>query len=143
MSNSLATTDKQPLVPIDEDELDYLRADNILTAINANLPPGGRPLKPIPTGVKFYQRDRQVVQNALHVAFQLTGGVPALVKFAEDHPKEFYALWGRLLPQENTTPGGTNIIFQSAVPPSPLDLVSIRPNGEVFLAQTTDDEAPE
>lgn len=40
------------------------------------------------------------VKAALEEAFDLVGGVTALVDFAEKYPKDFYALWGRLIPSE-------------------------------------------
>lgn len=38
------------------------------------------------------------VKAALIAAFEKLGGVPSLVKWAKDDPKEFYKLWAKLLP---------------------------------------------
>tara|TARA_R110000751_G_scaffold75952_6_gene152783 strand:- start:99 stop:404 length:306 start_codon:yes stop_codon:yes gene_type:complete len=40
------------------------------------------------------------VKEALQLAFEGIGGVPALIEFAERRPEEFYKLWVKQLPQE-------------------------------------------
>lgn len=40
------------------------------------------------------------VKAALIEAFEEMGGVAALVRWGKKNPSQFYALWGRLLPQE-------------------------------------------
>ncbi len=40
------------------------------------------------------------VKAALLEAFDLMGGIPALSEWGKDNPTEFYALWGKLIPQE-------------------------------------------
>lgn len=40
------------------------------------------------------------VKAALCEAFEKRGGVPALLRWANDEPSEFYRLWGRLIPVE-------------------------------------------
>ena len=40
------------------------------------------------------------VKQALTEAFERKGGVPSLLKWAEDEPTAFYQLWGRLAPAE-------------------------------------------
>lgn len=40
------------------------------------------------------------VKTALTEAFEKRGGVPALMRWANEDPTEFYKLWGRMLPQE-------------------------------------------
>jgi hypothetical protein len=39
-------------------------------------------------------------KEALTLAFQGIGGVPALTEWAKDNQTEFYKIWSRLLPQE-------------------------------------------
>jgi hypothetical protein len=39
-------------------------------------------------------------KEALTLAFQGIGGVPALTEWGRDNPTEFYKLWAKLLPQE-------------------------------------------
>jgi hypothetical protein len=46
------------------------------------------------------------VKAALCEAFDKRGGVPALLKWANEEPTEFYKLWAKLLPQEVTGPNG-------------------------------------
>lgn len=45
------------------------------------------------------------VKQALTEAFDLRGGVPALLKWAKKNPREFYGLWGRMLPLEHNVTG--------------------------------------
>jgi hypothetical protein len=40
------------------------------------------------------------VKAALCEAFEQRGGVPALLKWANAEPTEFYKLWGKMLPKE-------------------------------------------
>ncbi|MDY0012842.1 MAG: hypothetical protein RBS40_08130 [Rhodocyclaceae bacterium] len=40
------------------------------------------------------------VKQALAEAFQGIGGVPSLIKWAQEEPTEFYKLWSKTLPQE-------------------------------------------
>jgi hypothetical protein len=40
------------------------------------------------------------VKEALALAFQGVGGVPALQTWAKDNPGEFYKLWSKMLPTE-------------------------------------------
>lgn len=45
------------------------------------------------------------VKAALMEAFDLRGGVPALLTWAAENPSDFYKLWGRLAPQEMQVAG--------------------------------------
>lgn len=134
-----------PLAPVSDETDAYLRADPIVAAINASLPKGAAPLKPIPKDFKFYQRDRAVVKDAFDATFQLIGGVPRFVQFASTNPKEFYAMWSKLLPPEEVKQAGTTVIVQSAVPTNPLDFVSVDEYGRVIHVDGTrqDGEVPE
>jgi hypothetical protein len=40
------------------------------------------------------------VKEALSLAFQGTGGVPALQAWAAEHQTEFYKLWAKMLPTD-------------------------------------------
>lgn len=40
------------------------------------------------------------IKQAITEAFGKLGGVPALVRWGEQNPDGFYALWGRLAPRE-------------------------------------------
>jgi hypothetical protein len=46
------------------------------------------------------------VKAALTEAFQRRGGVPALLRWADEETTEFYKLWGRLVPVEVAGEGG-------------------------------------
>lgn len=49
------------------------------------------------------------VKEALQMAFDGIGGVPALEQFGRDNPKEFYALWVKMLPQDVKLDGKAEI----------------------------------
>jgi len=40
------------------------------------------------------------VKAALEEAFTQLGGVPALIRFGEENPREFYGMWSKLLPTQ-------------------------------------------
>ena len=52
------------------------------------------------------------VKQALTEAFERRGGVPALLRWADDQPGEFYKLWGRLVPVEVTGEGGGSLVLR-------------------------------
>lgn len=130
---------KQALVetpPSEEQLLDeYLRASAIVQSINANLPKASQ-LPEIPQSYVFRKRDREAVSTALHAAFELAGGVPYLVAFAQSQPDKFIPIWAKLLPSETETSNGVNITFTSAIPANELDKVTIDVTGRVI---STDD----
>ena len=141
-----ATKNPNPRSPkiIDKDAVDdsldtYFRAQAVVDSINTNLPPGTT-LSSIPKDYVFKRRDRETVSVALHSAFELVGGVPSLINWASTNPKEFYALWARLLPSNTETPvGGTTINFVSPIPQNPLDMVTIAEDGSVVVLKEQDD----
>lgn len=57
------------------------------------------------------------VKEALALAFEGVGGVPALKVWAEEHPTEFYKLWAKLLPTEITGKDGKPLV-PDALPPA-------------------------
>jgi hypothetical protein len=117
----------------------YLRASAIVDSINKNLPKGAN-LPAIPETYVFRKRDRETVSVALHSAFELVGGVPSLINWAATNPKDFYALWSRLLPSNTETPvGGTTINFVSPIPQNPLDLVNVDAAGKVMTIEAAPD----
>jgi hypothetical protein len=125
---------------VDESLDTYLRASAIVEAINANLPQDAHPLTPIPASYVFKRRDREVVSTAMHTAFELIGGVPAFVVWAQKNPKDFYNMWSKLMPSEQTTPvAQTQIVFNSQIPSNALDRVSLDATGQVI----TIDDLPE
>lgn len=46
----------------------------------------------------------QATRQQLLEAFELMGGVPALVKWGKTNPTEFYRIWARLLPKDAPEP---------------------------------------
>jgi hypothetical protein len=123
----------QPSEPIDSETDAFLRAEAIVDAINANLPKTGRPLKPIPKDYVFHKKDREVVSVAMHSAFHLIGGVPALASWADLNKEKFYNLWIKLLPSETQTPvGNFQFNFQTPIPETPSDRIRIGEGGEVI-----------
>lgn len=46
-------------------------------------------------------------RDNLTSAFDLMGGVPALVRWGRRNPTEFYRIWARLIPKEAVEPTGT------------------------------------
>lgn len=45
------------------------------------------------------------VKEALELAFEQSGGVPALVKWAKTNREEFYKIWVRAMPQQVNVAG--------------------------------------
>lgn len=122
----------------------HLRATAVIEAINAALPQGAQGLPPIPVNYVFRKRDRESVSAALHGAFELMGGVPALVQWGRNNPDKFMPLWAKLLQSDaETAAGGTTIIVQSAIPASTLDLVNVNAGGRVYHVDAQIDELPE
>ncbi len=55
------------------------------------------------------------VKAALEEAFDLAGGIPALVDFAKSNPPAFYALWGKLLPVTAEVSGSISLPLTTQV----------------------------
>lgn len=133
-------TDLTTSAPADDTAVDdattsFLRADAIVSAINAAIP---GTLAPIPKEYLFKKRDAGVVSLALNSAFECLGGLPRLVAVASEDPKWFYGIWSRQLGMENAglTQNATTIIYNSGLPSSPLNSTTINERGEVFTAET-------
>jgi hypothetical protein len=48
----------------------------------------------------------KAAKEALELAFQGVGGVPALIKWGKDNKTEFYKIWARLIPKDvSVNPG--------------------------------------
>jgi hypothetical protein len=137
MQNELAKTEDS--VEQVSPQMDaYLRAEAIVASINANLPKGAQPLVPIPKDYIFKKIDASAVNHSLHAAYALTGGVAGLVRFAQNHPKEFYAMWSKAATDANANPAATTIIYNSNIPSSPLSLTTVSSNGVVRTAADED-----
>lgn len=143
----MTTSTRGAVAPVQDDEIspeldERLRSSQaIIDVINAQLPKGASQLQPIPKSYRLKRADKEAVSVAIHAAFDLRGGVPGLVAFAADHPREFYALWAKLLPSGTETPiGATTVVFNSAIPQTALDRVTIDERGRVL---TVDADGPE
>jgi hypothetical protein len=55
------------------------------------------------------------VKEALQAVYASRGGDDALERWAEANETEFYKLWGRMLPQEVSGPGGGPVEFAGIV----------------------------
>ena len=66
---------------------------------------------------------RQKVVAAFEDAFELIGGVPRLAVWAHSNPKEFYKLYGKLLPSTNSSALGESneLVIKHVLPKSRLD----------------------
>lgn len=66
---------------------------------------------------------RKEVVNAFHQAFDLIGGIPRLALWANANETDFYRLYARLLPSQNSSALGEQAVLriEIAIPPSPLD----------------------
>ena len=83
-------------------------------------------LPQIPKDYVLKKQDRKFVEDALNVAFDLTGGIPRLTKWGHENYHEFIKLWARMLPEAQKAETGPAVVqvFHN-VPPSPLDLGNI------------------
>ena len=66
---------------------------------------------------------RQQVISAFANAFELIGGVPRLALWAHSNPTEFFKLYGKLLPTNDSAALGeqSQLVVRHVLPRSPLD----------------------
>jgi hypothetical protein len=87
---------------------------------NEELALGGRLIVKKP---KKFDREEQV--KSIVAAFHAIGGDARLAHWANEHPGYFFTkLFTKTLPQQATLQaniGSLNIVYQAAIPPSPLD----------------------
>lgn len=55
------------------------------------------------------------VKTALEEAFVKLGGVPALIRWAQTEPAEFYRLWGKMLPRDIQVDGDLRVTLEQLV----------------------------
>ncbi len=121
----------------------FLRAQRVVEALNLAIPEGLPKLPPIPKNYVFRKRDRETVSIAMHSAFELMGGVPALMQWAAHNPDKFFPLYFQLHKSDTETgAGGMVIQFNSAIPQNKLDDVSVSEDGRVVTINS-DSELPE
>lgn len=65
--------------------------------------------------------NREEIASAFLQSFNMIGGIPRLAMWADEHPTEFYRIFGRLLPKESLTTHDGEIRLVHSVPPSRLD----------------------
>lgn len=90
-------------------------------------PKGRSRAKPAGSGRKpgSVNKTTRSVKEALQLAFEGIGGVPALMKWGEANPSAFYPIWVRIAPQEHdiTSNGQTLEALVSSsrkiLPPAP------------------------
>jgi len=79
-------------------------------------------LPQIPKDYVFKRKDREFVADCFHAAFDLTGGVPRLIKYGHENYGEFIKLWARMLPEAQKHEAGPAVVqIINNLPPSPLD----------------------
>ena len=140
MTQELTSTEAVDETAVSPEIDTYLRADRVNAAINDAA--AGEGLPPIPKNYVFRKRDRESVSVAVRAAFELIGSVPAMAQWAANNPDKFYPLYSRFAQSDTLTPGGNNtqIVFQSSVPVSPLDLVNRAADGRVYRIDDFDDD---
>jgi hypothetical protein len=114
----------QKLASRDED----IRQSGVIDIFEQHLPQ-------IPKDYVFKPKDRTFVEDSMHAAFDMFGGVRRLSLWAHENPTEFIKLWARLLPEAQKNESGPAIVqvFHN-VPPSALDI------GDYVDADDLDDE---
>lgn len=83
-------------------------------------------LPQIPKDYVFKPRDRKFVEDALHAAFDLTFGVPRLVKYAHENYGDYIKLFARLLSEaqkQETGPAVVQVLHN--VPALALDMTDM------------------
>ncbi len=75
------------------------------------------------TGGKVKRPTRKEVEQTFLETFELVGGVPRLAVWANNPANygEFLKLYAKMIPKEVAEEAGQTFIYQSNVPPSPLN----------------------
>lgn len=118
----------------------WMRADNVVKAINAALEDGHEPLPLLPTDYVFRKKDRAVVRLTTEAVFEIIGGVPAYAQWAKHNKEKFYAnIWSRL-PEDGAGGASASITIISEVPETPADRTTLDLNGQAVIdADYTED----
>lgn len=67
-------------------------------------------------------RKADVIDGFTH-AFELIGGIPRLAIWADEHPSEFYKLYGKLIPSTIKADVNTRVkVVHTSLPPNPQDV---------------------
>lgn len=127
LTNQVAEVSQETLTKLASRE-EAVRQSGLIDIFEQHLPA-------IPKDYVFKNKDREFVADAINTAFDLTGGVPRLVKYGHENYAEFIKLWAKMLPEaqkQQTGPAVVNVIHN--VPPSALDL------GDIVDMDDLDDE---
>lgn len=126
-ANQVAEVSESTLTKLASRDAD-IRESGLIDIFEQHLPQ-------IPKDYVFKPKERKFVEDALNVAFDLTGGVPRLIKYGHENYAEFIKLWARLLPEAQKQETGPAVVqvFHN-VPQSPLDV------GDVIDMDDLDDE---
>lgn len=73
--------------------------------IDSTVPKKSRPRPPGGSRKGIPNKTTVAMKDALQQAFDQLGGVPALVRFGQSQPADFYKLWIKMLPQDVTLTG--------------------------------------
>jgi hypothetical protein len=126
-TNEVAEVSAETLDKLASPDVD-IRQSGLIDIFEQHLPQ-------IPADYVFKRKDRKFVEDALNVAFDLTGGIPRLTKWGHENYGDFIKLYARLLPEAQKAETGPAVVqvFHN-VPSSPLDV------GDIVDVDETDDE---
>jgi hypothetical protein len=126
-TNQVAEVSAETLTKLASQDAD-IRQSGLIDIFEQHLPQ-------IPTDYVFKRKDRKFVEDALNVAFDLTGGIPRLTKWGHENYGEFIKLYARLLPEAQKAETGPAVVqVFHGVPPSALD------TGDIVDMDDLDDE---
>ena len=92
-----------------------IRASGLVTVLEKTLPQ-------IPPSYQFRPKSKEFIGNSFHAAFELIGGVPALIVWAEQNPGEFFKLYAKMLPElDRGNVQGTQVVVHTHIGKSALD----------------------
>lgn len=112
-TNEIAEVSAETLDKLSSPDAD-IRQSGLIDIFEQHLPQ-------IPADYAYKRKDRKFVEDALNVAFDLTGGIPRLTKYAHENYSEFIKLYARLLPEAQKAETGPAVVqIISNVPVSPL-----------------------
>lgn len=127
-ANQVAEISDETLTKLASREAE-IRQSGVLDIFEQHLPA-------IPKDYVFKLKDRAFVADALFAAFDLTGGVPRLVKWGHENYGEFIKVFTKLLPEAQKQESGPAIVqVFHGVPASALDMGDV-----VEVGDELDDE---
>lgn len=92
-----------------------IRAAGAVTLLEKTLPQ-------IPPSYQYRPKSKEFIANSFHAAFELIGGVPALIVWAEQNPSDFFKLYAKMLPEvERGNVQGTQVVVHTHIGKSALD----------------------